>query len=81
MATALPARDDGTDFGWVLQGEAAVSHTFTIRNDGTAALTLGTVTIPAGYTVTEGLSASLAPGESDTFTIQLDTVDAWDQDG
>ncbi len=69
-----PGTEDGTDFGYVLQGEAAVSHTFTVRNDGTATLTLGTVTIPAGYTVTEDLSASLTPGESDTFTIQLDTA-------
>jgi uncharacterized delta-60 repeat protein len=45
-----------------------------VRNDGGSALTLGAVTVPVGFTLTEGLSASLAPGASDTFTVQLDTV-------
>ena len=71
---ATPTVADDTDFGLVGQGGAASSHTFTVRNDGTATLTLGAVTVPSGYTLTEALSASLAPGTSDTFTVQLDTV-------
>ena len=69
-----PSAGDGTDFGSVAQGEAALSHTFTVRNDGGAALTLGAVTVPTGFTLTEALASSLDPGASDTFTVQLDTA-------
>ncbi len=71
---STPSTSDWTDFGSVVQGGTGISRTFTVRNDGTATLTLGAVTVPAGYTLTEGLSASLAPGASDTFTVQLDTA-------
>ena len=37
-------------------------------------LTLHTVSVPAGYTLTEGLFASLASGASDTFSVSLDTA-------
>ncbi len=69
-----PSLADHTDFGNATQGGTALSRTFTVRNDGTALLTLGTVTVPAGFTLTKGLSGSLAAGASDTFTVQLDTV-------
>ncbi len=69
-----PSASDGTDFGTVAWGQAPVSHTFTVRNNGSEVLTLGTLTVPAGYTVTEGLAASLAPEETDTFTVRLDTA-------
>jgi hypothetical protein len=36
-----PSITDHTDFGSVAQGGAAVSRTFTVRNDGTATLTWG----------------------------------------
>jgi len=78
---STPSAGDGTDFGWVVLGGAAVSRAFTVRNDGSGALTLGAVAVPAGYTVTEGLSASLAPGASDTFTVQLDTATAGTKTG
>jgi uncharacterized delta-60 repeat protein len=73
---ATPSAGDGTDFGSVAQGEVAVSHTFTVRNDGSDSLTLGPVTVPAGYTLAEELATSLAPGASDTFTVQLDSATA-----
>ncbi len=69
-----PSTADGTDFGAVVQGGTPVSHTFTVRNDGTATLTLGAVAVPTGFTLTEGLSTSLAAGASDTFTVRLDTA-------
>ncbi len=69
-----PSASDWTDFGSATQGGAAVSRTFTVRNDGGSALTLGVVTVPAGFTLTEGLPGSLAPGASDTFTVQLETA-------
>jgi len=60
---------------------AGPTKTLTVRNDGTAALTLGTVSVPAGFTVTEGLTPSLAPGASDSFTVRLDTVTAGARSG
>ena len=69
-----PSAADDTDFGTVLQGSAAPTRVFTVRNDGTDTLTLGAVTVPVGYSLIEGLSASLAPGESDSFTVQMDTA-------
>ena len=71
---ASPNTSDGTDFGGVFQGDLALRHTFTVRNDGALTLTLGAVTVPTGFTLIDGLSASLAPGVSDTFTVQLDTA-------
>ena len=47
-----PGTSDHTQFESALQGGATTSRTFTVRNDGTAALTLGTVTAPTGFTVT-----------------------------
>ena len=69
-----PSAADYTDFGSVAQGGTPVSHTFTVRNDGAEPLTLGAVTVPTGFTLTEGLATSLAPGAFDTFTVQLDTA-------
>ena len=69
-----PGMGDGTDFGSVVQDSAGIGRTFTVRNDGSGILTLGAVTVPAGFTVTEGLSPSLATGASDTFTVRLDTA-------
>jgi len=76
-----PSATDGTDFGSAVQGGAAVSRAFTVRNDGTAALTLGAVAVPTGFTLTEGLSGSLAPGASDTFTVRLETTTGGTQAG
>jgi|GEM_PF-875115 len=64
------------DFGTVTPGGATSSITFTARNDGQQKLTLGAVSIPAGYTITEGLSTSLLAGAMDTFTVRLDSVAA-----
>ena len=69
-----PSTTDGTDFASVVQTGTTISHTFTVRNDGNATLNLGTVTVPTGFTLTEGLSTSLAPAASDTFTVRLDTT-------
>ncbi len=65
---------DGTNFGTVAQGSTPVSQTFTVTNVGGSPLTLGAVTLPTGFTLTEGLSSSLAAGASDTFTVQLDSA-------
>ena len=69
-----PSSSKGTDFGSVAQGVAPVQRTFTVVNSGNATLSLGSVNLPAGFSLVEGLSPSIAPGGSDTFTIQLNTT-------
>jgi hypothetical protein len=60
------------DFGVGTIGMTAPTRTFTVRNDGNNTLTLGAVTLPAGFSLVEGLAASLTPRAIDTFTVQLD---------
>ena len=79
--SATPSAANGTDFGGVMQGSTPVIRTFMVRNDGGAALTLGTVSVPAGYTLTKVPASSLAPGASDTFTVQLETATAGTKTG
>ncbi len=81
VGDVTPSAADGTDFGSVAQGDPAVSRTFTVRNDGGSILMLGPVSVPAGFTVTEGLATTLVPGESDTFTVRLDTAVAGPKTG
>ena len=71
-----PSTSDYTDFGSVTQGGTAVQHTFTIRNDGAAPLTLGSITPPSGFSVIKSPASSIAAGSSDTFTVQLNTTTA-----
>jgi hypothetical protein len=69
-----PRVADGTDFGTATQGGATVSRTFTVTNTGAGTLTLSGLVVPTGFTIIEGLSSSLAPGATDTFTIRLETT-------
>ncbi len=71
-----PSTTDGTDFGSAAQNAAGPSKTFTVKNTGTAALTTSALTVPAGFAITEGLSASIPAGGSDSFTVQLLTATA-----
>jgi hypothetical protein len=72
---ATPIADGGgpVGFGSVTQGDPAPSKTFTVQNTGTAALNTSGLSVPSGYTVTEGLSATIGAGGSDTFTVALGT--------
>ena len=56
-----PSAGDHTDLGTTPVG-TPVSRTFTVRNVGLCPLTTSGLTVPAGYTVTEGLAASIAAG-------------------
>ncbi len=81
-----PSTTDGTNFGSVALGGTPISRTFTVRNDSLVTLTLGTgttprVKVPAGFTLTDDLVASLAPGVSDTFTVRLNTATAGTRSG
>ncbi len=62
------------NLGTVNQGADGPTQTFTIRNDGTAALTLGTVTVPVGFSLIDAPASGLAPGASTTFSVRLDTA-------
>lgn len=64
------------DFGSVNQNAAAPTQTFTVTNAGSGNLNIASVTVPAGFTLVEGLSSTIAPGASDTFTVRLDTTSA-----
>ena len=68
-----PISDDGTNFGSAIQNGGAVSRSFTVKNTGNAALTTSGLSLPTGFTLTEGLSSSIAAGGSDTFTVRMDT--------
>jgi hypothetical protein len=76
-ATDIPDDTGAVSFGSTSVG-APVSKTFTVRNTGTADLTLSPViSVPAGFTVTAGFgAATLAPGTSTTFTVRLDATTA-----
>jgi len=52
----------------------ATTRTFLVANEGTTNLALGAVRLPAGFRLVEGLSATIAPGRADTFTVALDTA-------
>ena len=73
---ATPIADGGgpIDFGSALQGGAAPSKTFRVENNGDATLNTSNLTVPAGYSVTEPLAASIAPAGNDTFTVALSTA-------
>jgi len=69
---------DGTGsvlFSNASQGGAAPTKTFRVTNSGNVALTLGTPTVPTGFSVTEALSGSIAAGAFDDFTVSLSTAD------
>jgi hypothetical protein len=69
-----PSASDGTDFGSAVRNGEALTRTFTVRNPGTADLTLGTPSLPSGYTIIEPLAKTIVPGGSDSFTVQLSTA-------
>lgn len=63
-------------FGSLPVNAAPAARTFTVRNQGAASLTLGTINVPSGFTLNSGISAPIAPGGSATFTVQMNTASA-----
>jgi hypothetical protein len=68
---STPAAADGTLINALVGADTTV--TFTVQNTGSAPLLTSNLQVPAGFTVSEGLAASIAPGGSDTFTLALNT--------
>jgi hypothetical protein len=66
------------DYGTLLQGGAAITKTFTIRNTGTGNLVLQPVSITAnaGFTIRTNVTAGLilAPNATRTIVVQLDNL-------
>lgn len=71
-ANATP--DNITLFGTAQLGAAGPTVTFTVRNDGPGVLSLGAIGVPPGFSLVEGLPATLVAGAQDTFTVRLDTT-------
>lgn len=70
-----PRATDGTDFGTVsIQDGSTLTRSFTVSNTGNETLTTSSLSVPSGYTVTDTLSNSIAPGSSDTFSVRLDAT-------
>lgn len=67
-----PSEADHTDFGVVVQSAGTITRTFTVQNTGGGTLTTSNLAVPVGFTIVEGLSASITPGGSDTFQVRLD---------
>ncbi len=68
---------DGTGFvafGSTLVG-APLAQTITVANVGTLDLSLGTITVPSGFSLVANFGTSLlTPGQTTTFAVQLDAV-------
>ena len=64
------------DFGSVPTGAAPPQQTFVIKNHGSAPLTIANWETPPGYSVVGAVPASVAPHQSASVTLQLDTTRA-----
>ena len=72
-ADELTSGTSSIDFGSTLVG-TPVSHSITIRNDGSTALSLGALTLPAGYSRVGSYASSVAGGASTTITVRLNAT-------
>jgi hypothetical protein len=61
------------DFGEIVQGDAA-SHSFVLRNAGTADLTIAEVRTTCGCTVASPTKTVLAPGETSTIAVTYNSA-------
>ena len=72
--TVIPDDTGAVDFGNTLAGRP-IEKEFTVTNVGTQLLSLGGVSLPAGFSLVAGPGvSSLAPGDSTTFTARLDAA-------
>lgn len=62
-------------FGWTGEGMPVVK-TFTITNQGSAALALNaqSLSLPTGFSLVSAFDSSVAPGASTTFAVRLDAT-------
>jgi len=62
------------DFGSVIVGTTGATRTFDIRNVGKGALAIGSLSLPAGFSLLDAPAGHLNGGDSTTFTIRLDST-------
>lgn len=72
---ATPSLTDFTDFGSTSVGNP-IQRTFRVDNTGTLDLTTASLTLPADFSIVEGLSSTILAGGFDTFTVQFDATSA-----
>ena len=65
----ITATETEFDFGTIKEVDGPVSHTFTIKNTGTAPLVLTRVVASCGCTKPEFETAPIAPGKSTTIKV------------
>ncbi len=70
-----PSMSDGTDFSTTLVG-TPVDHSFYIFNAGSADLTVGAVTVPAGFSLTQVPNALVTAGRATGFAVQCNAASA-----
>jgi hypothetical protein len=62
------------NYGQVKVNDAPPARTFTVTNASVDPMQLGSLTVPAGFTVVKNLPNTLAVGASDTFIVQMNTA-------
>lgn len=72
----IDGRSTAIDLGTVAAGSAAPATTFTIKNTGAAALTLGGLALPPDVKLVGGFPATVASGGAASFALALDTTRA-----
>ena len=68
-------------FGTVTQNGTAPTRTFRVHNNGNASLTVGAVSVPAGFTVIDTLVGPIAAGGAESFVVRMDTGSAGTKSG
>ena len=76
----LPDGAGSVVFGSTPTGTAVVK-TFTVQNTGTAVLTLGTLTVPTGFTASAFGTTTVAAGAATTFSVTLSAASAGSYSG
>lgn len=69
-----PPVGDNRDFGYIAVSGTPPTRDFVVNNVGEGPLSIISVTVPTGYTVTGALAGSIAAGDTDTLTVRLDTA-------
>jgi hypothetical protein len=67
----INGRTTPIDFGSAYAAGSLATQTFTVKNTGTATLSLGNVSVPGGFVLDVPPPASLAPGAQATFKVRM----------
>lgn len=72
LGPETPLWQAGTDFDGADLGGAGVARSYLVGNSGETVLTLGAVSVPAGFSILTPLPQTLLPGESAELSLHLD---------